>query len=432
MNVTSRPTGSWQHTLALEVPAEDVERKLEDVARAVQLRATMPGFRRGRVPLEMVRQHFADRLEEEFLETFVPRLAGEAIEQQGLSPVVTPLVRNLKFGPAQPLSFEVVVDVKPEVEVKDYRGLKARRTVRTVDDAAVSRVIDELRDQSAVFVDLDRPAERGDIVFLDSTRLDANGRRLPSSRAKGRRILLGAPDLLPDLENGLLGAVEGQERTFEVNYPADYAMADLAGKTGRYVVKVRKIQAKKLRELDDTLARDVFGLGSLEELRSRVRQNLEGEERVRMQREVEEALTDELLKRNMVDLPERWVEWMMDRVIADAVGAQQVPDALRAELEPRYRPGVERTLKRSVLLEAIARQEKIEAGDEEVAQEIARMAQSEPKQASKIRARYQAPERREALRDSLKERKAIDWLIDAAEIQEETAGTAPVVVPAGS
>ena len=150
-----------------------------------------------------------------------------------------------------------------------------------------------------------------------------------------------------------------------------------------------------------------------------------------MQREMEESITEELLHRNAVELPERWVEWMLDRVISDATNGQAVPEALRTELEQRYRPGVERSLKRSVLLDAIARQEKLEANDEEVAEEIARMAQADPQKAARIRARYQTPERRNALRDSLRERKALDWLIDAAVIQEEAAVASRIVVPAG-
>src|SRR6185436_12885628 len=213
--------------------------------------------------------------------------------------------------------------------------------------------------------------------LVDSIRLDANGRRLASTRAKGLRIELGAPDLLPDLENGLLGAASGQERTIEVAYPADYRVAELAGKRARYQVRVRKIQEKKLRDLDDTFAKDVFHLESLEELRSRVRLNLEGEEHLRVRREVEGAITDELVRRNPFDLPPRLVEWMLERVIREATRERAVDDALRAELERRYQPGVERSLRREILLAAVARQESLNVSDEEVAQEIDRMAQAE-------------------------------------------------------
>jgi trigger factor len=110
---------------------------MEDVAQQIQRRATLPGFRRGRVPLDLVRQHFAEALESEFLETFVPRIASEGVDEARLSPLIPPLVRNIRFTPGAPLAFEVEVNVRPEVEVKDYRGYRVRRQVRPVDDTAV-------------------------------------------------------------------------------------------------------------------------------------------------------------------------------------------------------------------------------------------------------------------------------------------------------
>jgi trigger factor len=352
------------------------------------------------------------------------------VDQARLSPAVPPLVRNLRFVPAQPLRFEAVVDVRPEVEARDYRGIKAQRRARPIDEAAVARVLEGLREESAIYTDVARPAGRGDVVLLDSTRLDANGRRLPGTRLKARRIPLGSPDVLPDLENALLGAEAGQERTFEIHYPADYPSADLAGTTQRYVVNVRKIQEKKLRDLDDNLTRELFKLDSLEELRSRVRLNLEGEDRVRVQRELEAALVAELIRRNPIELPGRLVDWMLDRVIHEATEGRAVSEALHKELEQRYREGVERSLKREVLLAAVARQEKLEVSDDEVAGEIDRMAQADPRQAARVRARYQAPDRRQALRESLLERKALDWLINAADVRDEAAES-PLIVPAG-
>jgi trigger factor len=430
MNLSVRSTGTWQHTLDIEVPVEEVDRRLEEVARQLQRRASLPGFRKGRVPLDMVRQQFADAVEQEFLESFVPRITGEAIEQSKLTPIVTPVVRNLRFTPGQPLRFEAVVEVRPEVEAKDYLGIPVRRHGHPVDDAAVDAVLHQLREDSAVFTDLARPAERGDVVLLDSVRLDANGRRMGGTRAKNRRIELGAAGVAPELDNGLVGAEAGQERTIEVHYPEDYPAPELAGKSARYLVSVRKIQEKKLRELDDNLAREVFGLQSLEELRSRVRLNLEGEERMRVQREVDAAVATELIRRNPFDLPGALTQRTLERVIEEATGGREVPADLHQQLEERYRPGVEHSLRREVLLDAVARQEKIEVGDEEVAAEIQRMTQSDPKQAARVRARYQSAERREALRDSLRERKALDMLIEKAEIVDDPAGT-PLIVPAG-
>lgn len=431
MNVSVRSTAGWQHTLEIEVPVEEVQSRLDEVARDIQRRASLPGFRRGRVPLDLVRQHFADAVEQQFLETYLPRVTGEAVDQARLNPVVPPLVRNLRFTPGQPLTFEAVVDVKPDIKVENYRGLPARRRTRPTEDADVDRVVADLRESSAVFTDLDRPAGRGDVVLFDSVRVDPNGRRLNSTRVKGRRVELGAEGVPPDLENGLLGAAEGQERTIEIRYPQDHPTPELAGTSARYAVRVRKIQEKKLRPLDDNFAKEVFQLESMEELRSRVRLNLEGEERVRVRRELEQAISEELLNRNPMELPERLVTWMLERVVGEATGGRPVDDDLRRSLEERYRPGVERSLKREILLEAVGRQEHLEVSDDEVAAEIERLAQADPRQGARVRARYQTAERRAALRESILERKALDWLIDAAEIVDEKAGETPLIVPAG-
>ena len=399
MKHSVRDTGTWQHTLDVEVPSEVVDAELDALARAIQRRAVLPGFRRGKVPLDQVRQNFAENIEQEFFESILPRVTRVAMEEAKLEPVVPPMVRNVRFTPGQPLRFE-----------------------------AVDRVLEGLRDDSGVFVDLDRPAERGDMVLVDSTRLDVNGRRLPGTVAKNRRVPLGDPSVPPDLENGLLGATAGQERTVEMKYPDDHPSTDLAGKQFRYVLKVRKIQEKKLRELDDNFAREVFRLETLEALRERVRQNLEREEQVRIRREVEAAATDALIQRHPLDLPERLVQWMLERVIGEATEGKPVNDALRAELETHYRPGVERSLRRELLLEAVARAEHVEASETEVAAEIDRMAQADPRQAAKVRARYQSAERRAALREGLIERKTMDRLIEMADIKDEVAGN--LVVPA--
>jgi trigger factor len=430
MKLSVRSTGTWQSTLEIDVAADDVERGLAEVARRIQQRASLPGFRRGKVPLDLVRQHFADAVEHEFLEAWLPRLTSEAMAEAKLVPAVAPLVRDVSLAPGQPLRFSAVVDVRPEIEARDYRGLPVSRSRRPVEDGAVDRVLAELREESAVFVDLDRPAERGDVVLLDSTRLDVNGRRLSGTRAKHRRIQLGGDGVPPELENALLAAVAGQERSVEIRYPADHASAELAGKSVRYVLQVRKIQEKKLRPLDDNLARDIFQLPSLEELRARVKANLEGEERARVQRETEAALTEELLRRNPFDLPERLVGAMLERVINEATGGREVSTELRNELVGRYRPNVERSLRRELVLEAIARQEKLDVQDDEVRAEIQRMADADPRQAARVRARYQSAERREALRETLRERRALEWVSNAASVTERAAESS-IVVPAG-
>lgn len=419
MNHTVRESGTWQHTITIEIPAEEVAARIEHVARTLQKRVSMPGFRKGKVPLDRVRTDFASYIEQELLDQVLPEATGKAIAEAQLTPIVPPTVTNVHFTPGQPLSFEAQVDVAPQVEAKDWKGLPLVRRARVVDDATIDAMVADLREQSAVFVDLDRPAQAGDVVLLDSQRLDANGRRMVNTRAKNTRIQLGAPDLLPELEAGLAGAAAGQERTVTVQYPADYRQAELAGKAIRYILSIKKIQEKKLRELDDNFARELFRLGSLSELRDRVRQNLEGEDAVRVRRELEGLAIEELIRRNPFEMPARLLEYMLRQVIREQTGGREVGEDLQKQLEEHYRPGVDRSLRRELLLGAIAKQENLAVSDEEIAADIDRMCAADPRQASRIRARYQAAERRRSLGETIVERKAMDRVIEAAQLREE-------------
>ncbi|MCC6350563.1 MAG: trigger factor [Candidatus Eisenbacteria bacterium] len=425
MTHTVRESGSWQHTITVEIPVEEVESRLGEVARTLQKRVSMPGFRKGKVPLERVRSDFASYIEQEFLEHVLPEATGRAMSEASLSPILPPKVTNVRFTPGQPLTFEAVVDVTPQVEVGRWKALPLVRRTRVVDDAAVDAMVEDLREQSAVFVDVDRPAGKGDVVLLDSQRLDARDRRLANTRAKNTRIQLGAPELLPDLENGLAGAQAGQERTLTVQYPADYRQAELAGKTMRYVLSIRKIQEKKLREPDDNFARELFKMGSMAELRDRVRQNLEAEDAGRVRRELESQASEELIRLNPFELSPRLVDYMLHQLVHEQTGGREVGEELSKQLEEHYRPGVERSLRRELLLAGIARQESLTVSDEEIAADIERMCTADPRQASRIRARYQSAERRRSLGETLVERKAMDRLIEAAQLRDE-----PLAAPA--
>lgn len=429
MPANVRPTGAWQHTLDIEIPSAEIEQGLDQVARRVQRKVALAGFRIGKAPLAMVRQHYAETIEREFLEQAVPRATSEAVAEAGLRPVVPPLVRNLTFQPGEPMTFEAVVEVRPEVQVKDHRGISVIRPVRMVDEARVDEVIQRLRDDAAVYLDVDRPAQRGDVVLADSVRIDANNRKITSSRARNLRLELGAPDMMPALEEGLTGAEAGQERTITIEYPADHTASELAGQTARYLVRVRKIQEKKLREMDDTLA-EVFKLGTLDALRARVRENLEHEEETRTRREVEDSIVGALIQRNPFDIPARLLEWTLERMVREAVRGREIDEALYAQLAERYRPAVDRSLRREVLLGAVAAQESLGTTVDDVKAEIDRMVQADPRQAARVRARYQGAEERQALADALLERKAMEWLIGEAAVRDEVVGGR--VIPAGA
>jgi trigger factor len=210
MTHTVRETGPSQYTLTVEVPTDRVEERMLQVARVFQRQVSMPGFRKGKVPLEQVRKEYAAEIEREFLDRFIPEVTHEALREASLVAVVPPSVPNLRFTPGEPLSFEVVVDTAPKVEVKDWKGFPLKRRIRPVEEAAVESMLGQLREESAVFEDVDRPAGDGDVVLLDSQRMDANGRRLAGTLSKGARILWAPPTCCPSCRAGSWGPRRGR------------------------------------------------------------------------------------------------------------------------------------------------------------------------------------------------------------------------------
>jgi trigger factor len=186
------------------------------------------------------------------------------------------------------------------------------------------------------------------------------------------------------------------------------------------------VQQRRLRDLDDALAKDVFGLDTIAALRERIKANLEGEDERRWRRDLEAQAIDELIKRHPVELSPRLVSYMLEQVVHEQTGGRSVSDDLRKQLEEHYRPGVERSLKREILLIAVAQQEKLEVSNEEVAQRILRLQESDPRNAARVRQHYASADRRRALAESLLEEKALHLVVEAAKLEDE------ILAPAGA
>jgi trigger factor len=429
MEVRVLEEGPTRRVLELTVPPAEVERHLDRVATDLQRRASLPGFRRGHAPLAVIQARFGSGLAEEAVESAVQEAFGQALREQQLEPVTPGRVEDVRYQPGEPLRFRAVVEVRPRVEAKNYRGIPLVRRVREVTDEEVEKTLAALREDAAQMIVVDRAAEPADVVVVDHVRIDDKGRTLKTSRVRDAAIELASSELLPEFRQGLVGARAGESRTLQVQYPADFVNPELAGRAARFHVKVKKIQEKKLRELDDNLAKEVFGLETLDALRSRLRLQIEGEERLRSRRALEEDLVTELLRRNPVPVPEGLAERLTEEAMARAAGGASLAEEDRLKLLPRFRESMERRVAREWLLDSITEQEKIEVEDGELAEEMARVAGSRGRAAAEFRALAPA-ERQRRVRDAILERKLFDLLIEAANVQEEKVTESRLVVPA--
>jgi trigger factor len=426
---TVAETGPWERAITITLDSDEVEREMDRVLSAYRKRAVIPGFRKGKVPEELVKHHFRDSLETDLLQHLLPDAVGKAIAEHALQLAAPARIQDIRFRPGEPLTFVALVEIWPRVEVRGFEGAELSETVTEIDEETIDQFLQALQDRSAEILPVARPALQGDVVEVSIIAVDLNGARLPRAKRQTVRMEAGGASLLPEFREISVGLQAGEERMVHISYPEAFSDRELAGKQRHYRMHVRQVMEKKLPELDDAFAGRVDGLPSLEALRSRIRLRLEAEERLRARRQTEEALIDLLITRNPFEVPEAIVERSLGQAMEKA--RKEDPGLDEEEFNRIYTPMVVRLNKRGILLESMARQESIAVDDEELDAEISHSAPPgvDPRQ---IRRRLQKDEELERVRGDLLERKTFDFLFERATVHrvyEQRRRPSNIIVP---
>src|SRR5271154_3178858 len=278
----SMAEATCRRELDLEIPAEEVTKKIESVAKEFARVARVPGFRPGKAPVSLIRRRFAEDIKGEVLQSLVPERVEKAVTEQKLTPVSQPHVEKLDFTEGQPLKFRAVFEVLPEFELGSYKDLELEMPALDITDDDVAKTLEEMRERAAAFAPVEgRPAENGDFVQLKLTGTPEGGG--DPIQADSVLCHLGAEETMEPFNENLRGANTGDHKNFDVAYPADYPDAKLAGKTYHYSVDVLGIKTKQLPELNDEFAKDVSDAASLDELKKKIHEGLEHERNHRQQ-----------------------------------------------------------------------------------------------------------------------------------------------------
>lgn len=414
---------SCKKNLVAAVPIEQVEEEIGRLALKYAQRAKVPGFRPGKVPLNIVRQRYGAELRSDVTQELISRTWKQAVAERGLEPLAEPVVEKVEAEPGQALKFVVSFEVLPKIEVTDYKGISLTTSPITVQDSDVDEALENLRDQHAQFV----PVENGTVkdgqyvtLTLDG-EFEGGGKPIHEDDAT---LVVGAPQTNREFSANLQGARIDEERSFDVVYPGDYGQKRLAGRRVHYRAKVRDIKEKQVAELNDDFARDV-GAASLEELRSRIRDELVTKARQAAEEKAREAVLDKIVDRLVFDVPESMVREELEdharRLAANL--ARQGIDVSKTSVDwkkifDEQRPYAERSVRRRMVLDAIARQEKIEVTEQEIDAECQRMAERGGKSAPAIRAQFEKDQRLQVLRIYLQQHKALDFIFRNATISE--------------
>ena len=416
--------------LDLEIPADEVSKAMERVAKEFAKVARVPGFRPGKAPITLIRRRFADDIKGEVLQSLVPERVEKAVSEQKLTPVSQPKVEQLDFNDGQPLKFRAVFEVLPEFELGNYKDLQFEMPAMDVVDEDVTKTLEDMRERAAAFAPAEgRAVQDGDFVQLKLTGTpEGEGEPL---QADSVLCHIGAEETMAPFNENLRGVNIGDHKEFDVPYPADYPDAKLAGKTYHYSVDVLGIKTKKLPELNDEFAKDVSDATTLDELKKKIREGLEHQRDHKQKDLLREKVLGEIVKLHDFPVPQSLVEHQMDvrleRVVRSLAQQGVDPRAVNIDwvsLRKRNEDRAKDDVKAELIVDRIATAENIDVTEEEVEHELQHLAGHSNESAEAIRARLTKQGTLDRIKAKLRSDKTLDWLAQNARVSTTKAAAA--------
>ena len=432
-----------QKNLVVEIPSTVVDAEIDKVSRDYSKAARIPGFRPGKVPTKVVKQRFRDQILHDVAHGLIPRAVDEALRERGVEPVDTPDIRDVVVEEGQPLKFTASFETVPPIEPGDYASLTVHRKRPVVADGDVEQALSQLRERAARYEPIeDRGIEVGDSVLMDLVRtaqkkieeplivIPGQERTQPETETDKHdnvTVDIGAPANPPGFDEELAGLTPGAEKTFDVTYPQDYTITELAGTTVRYDVSIKAIRKRVVPDLDDEFAKDLGEFGSLDALKARVRADLEHEAGHEAEREMRSELLKQLSARVAFDVPASLLDREIDRRVEEFVRRlmEQQIDPMRTninweEFRERQKEAAAESVRSALVLDEVARRENIAVSDDELETEVNRYAERTGRTAAAVRARLEKEGGLSRLYTGLRREKAMSFLLSrATSIEQE-------------
>lgn len=410
--------------MEVEVEPETVAAETEKVLRSYAGKARIPGFRPGKAPLSVVRTRFAKEVREDVRDRLVARSFQEAAEEKGLKPLGDPILEEVSLEEGQPLRFRTRFEVLPRIEVTKHKGVEVRRPAAVVTDADVEKALGELREaQARLEVEEGHRAVTGDVVIADVKGSPEGGEPFERERMF---IEIGAADNLPAFNEKLEGTTAGAQLAFSLEYPKEHPNPGLAGKRVGYELAVREVKRRVVPDLDDDFAKDLGEFESLDDLRRRVRQDLEAHKKQEAERKVRQSVLDKVLLENPVVLPDTLVDgeirYRLEEIVRRLMMQGMDPEKLQLdwkELRSQQEEPARKAVHARLVLDAVAGTESLEVTDEEVEQRLRRDAEALGQKPERFRAELTKQGGIEVIKSQLLREKSLDLLTSVANIQNE-------------
>lgn len=411
--ITVAAKDAASRTFAVTVPPERVRLAEDDATSHFARQARLPGFRKGKVPRDVVRRRFADAIRQTALEDLIRETWQKAKEQESLQPIGDPQVRNLSFTDGAPLTFELLVDVKPELALDRQGGFRLTRHVHRVTDEMVEAQLLALREQKAPWVPVTERAKPGDLIEATIHNLDDAAADAPEPV----RFVLGQGRGLPELEEQLMALDVGGTWEGTIRFPDDHPDAARRGQSRRVRASLQEVKRQEVPALTDDFAREVGAFESVEDLRQAVRHDLEESARRESDAEVRTQLVEQLAAANNVAVPPT----LRDRAVLAYAKAYGIPEAQLGQFVNEMAPVVEAGVRRDLILDAVAEKEKLACTEKELDARVAELAGRRGETPAAVYAALEKAGRLRELERSITEEKVFAHLLAQSAVEDAPA-----------
>lgn len=431
MSVTVENLGPCKKMLRFDIDAAAVNTAFEEVAKDYQKHASLPGFRPGKAPKDMVLKRFEKEIEDEAKRKLMGESYRNALKEHKIEVVGYPDVEEIQFSQGQPLQFAATIETAPQFEMPEYRGITAQREKRTVTEEDIDKALQLLADRASNFNDVEREVKDEDIAVVNYTG-SSEGKPLaaiaPAAKGlteqKGFWVEVKPDSFIPGFATQLIGARAGDKRTVIVDFPADFVTPELAGKKGTFEVEVVAVKEKVIPTIDDAFAK-TYGAESAQALREGVRRDLQNELNTKQSRSVRSQLVKNLLDRVAVDLPESLVAQETRNVVYQIVQENQQrgvsKEAIDSQKDEIYKASnntAKERVKASFVFQKIAGSEGIRVQPEEANARIYALSQQYKMAPDKFAKELEKRDGISEIWSQLLNEKVIDFLQQNAKIED--------------
>jgi trigger factor len=414
-------------SVAVEIPSDIVDAQIERVAKSYSRQARIPGFRQGKVPSTLIKKRFREQILHDVAHDLIPRAIDEALRERGLEPVDTPDVKDVAIDEGQALTFTATFETLPPIDPGALDTISLRRPAVTLEEGAVDTTITQLQTRAARFEPVEgRAVADGDTVTLDVDRQEPHDDHKHDHHHQDVVVEMGGKANPPGFDDQIRGLEAGQEKSFTIHYPQDYAVAEMANTDVHYKVKVKDIRQRVLPALDDEFAKDVGDFATLDALRERISADLQREAESEADRQLRADLLKELAARVTVDLPDSLVERELDRRTEEFARRlmDQNIDPRRANIDwdgfrDSQREASRESVKSALVLDEIAHRENLAVTDDDLERHVAEYAERSGNTPAAVRARLEKEGALSGLAAGLRREKSIDFVLSKAQVTRD-------------